>query len=49
MKFMHVVARWTLQPGVATLLPADDSDYVASHLLQNGQPNVGKVPEFMPV
>lgn len=46
---MHIVAPWTLLPGVAALLPVDDSYYEASHLLQSGQPNVRKVPQFMPV
>jgi len=49
MKNMHVVAPWTLLPGVAALLPADDSYYEVSHFLQSRQPNVGKVSQFMPV
>jgi len=43
MKSMRIVTPWTLLPGVAALLPIDDSYYEASHFLQSGQPNVWKV------
>jgi hypothetical protein len=44
MKNMRVVAPWTLLPGVAAVLPVDDSYYTSSHFLQSRQPNVRKVP-----